>query len=567
MDLIFVSIGIIIIVATFLAYITKILRQPLIPAYILTGLIIGPLFGLITNTELIYSLAEIGIAFLLFVVGLEINFGRLKNVALISSVGGIIQMMTLFSLGFLIAHFMGFIQIEAIYLGLIVAFSSTMVVVKLISDKKELDTLHGRMIVGILLMEDFMAILAISIFSVESLAITLIAVSIIKVIILLFIAFISGKYVLPAVFKFAAKTQELFFLVSLAVCFSFSLLALYLNLSIIIGAFVAGIALANLPYHLEIIGKVKSLKDFFSIIFFVSLGMEITVSSFNIILIPLIVLIIFVTAIKPVITMVICSFFGYKKRPSFLSAISLSQIGEFSLIIVMQGFLLGHISHDILSITILLAVITMTITSYLINFDNTLYRLFSKHISFFEKLSKKENGMEYLPEKIKKDIILCGYNRIGYSILKKLKKIKKTVLVVDYNPETISDLIRRKVPCIYGDLGDLEILERLDMKEAEMLISTLPDITDNELIIQKAKKANPNIIIFTTANQIENALALYNLGADYVIMPHFLGGDHVSLLIEQVSVDINSILKNKLNHIRDLKKRRIIGHEHPIQVK
>jgi len=564
MDSIFLSIGIIIIAATFLAYITKLLRQPLIPAYILTGLILGPVLGLITNTEMITTLSEIGIAFLLFIVGLEIHFSRLRNVALISSIGGIVQMMVLFSLGFIIAHFMGFIQMEAIYLGLVVAFSSTMVVVKLLSDKRELDTLHGRIIVGLLLMEDFIAIIAISMFSTENLAITLVLISVIKAIVLLFVAFVSGKYILPVIFRFAAKAQELFFLVSLAVCFSFSLLALYLDLSIIIGAFIAGIALANLPYNLEIIGKVKPLKDFFSTIFFVSLGMEIVVSSFRTILIPLLVLVLFIIAIKPIITITICSFFGYKKRPAFLSALSLSQIGEFSLIIAMQGFLLGHISQNILSITVLLAVTTMTLTSYLINFDNSIYRSFSKHISFFEKLSKKEHGLEYLPEKISKDVILCGHNRVGYSILRKLKKIKKSVLVVDYNPEVINELVNKKVPCIYGDISDTEIIERLDFKETKMLISTVPDIIDNKLLIKKVKEANKKIVIFVTANQIDEALDLYNARADYVILPHFLGGDHVSLLVEEISGEFGNILKNKLNHIKELKRRNVLGHEHPM---
>jgi len=564
MDSIFLSIGIIIIAATFLAYITKLLRQPLIPAYILTGLILGPVLGLITNTEMISTLSEIGIAFLLFIVGLEINFSRLRNVALISSIGGIVQMMILFSLGFIIAHFMGFIQMEAIYLGLVVAFSSTMVVVKLLSDKRELDTLHGRIIVGLLLMEDFIAIIAISMFSTENLAITLVLISVIKAIVLLFVAFVSGKYILPVIFRFAAKAQELLFLVSLAACFSFSLLALYLDLSIIIGAFIAGIALANLPYNLEIIGKVKPLKDFFSTIFFVSLGMEIVVSSFRTILIPLLVLVLFIIAIKPIITITICSFFGYKKRPAFLSALSLSQIGEFSLIIAMQGFLLGHISQNILSITVLLAVTTMTLTSYLINFDNSIYRSFSKHISFFEKLSKKEHGLEYLPEKISKDVILCGHNRVGYSILRKLKKIKKSVLVVDYNPEVINELVNKKVPCIYGDISDTEIIERLDFKQTKMLISTVPDIMDNKLLIKKVKEVNKKVIIFVTANQIEEALDLYNMGADYVIMPHFLGGDHVSLLVEEVSGEFGNMLKNKLNHIKELKRRSDLGHEHPL---
>ncbi len=562
-DNLFISIGIIIVVATFFAYIAKLLKQPLILAYIVTGLVIGPALGWITNSATIATLSEIGIAFLLFIVGLEIDFKKLKNVAVISSLGGIIQILLLFTVGYIISMFFGFRNINAIYIALILAFSSTMVVVKLLSDKKQIDTLHGRIIIGFLLMQDFFAILALSILSTSTLSFYPIAMSLLKFMIFLLLSFIIGKFLIGHAMKFAAKSQELFFLVSVALLFLFALFAQYLGLSIIIGSFIAGVVLGNLPYQIEIVGKVRSLKDFFSTIFFVSLGLELSLSSITSIIKPLIILIIFVIIGKPLLTMFLCAFFGYRKRPSFLTAISLAQISEFSLIIVTQGLLLGHISQDVFSMTVILAIVTMTITSYTISFDNKLYNFFSKYLNIFDKIGKKSSQLEYMPKRKNIDVILCGFNRIGYSVYRVIRKLRKKLLVIDYNPEVVRELVGKKIPCIYGDIGDPEIIETVDLKEIKMLISTVPNKFDNLLLIKKTKEVNKRAIIFVTASQVDEALGLYDAGADYVILPHFLGGEHASVLIEEFGLDINKIFETKLRHIKELKHRKTLGHEHP----
>lgn len=582
---IFLSIGIIIVFATLLTLIVRLFRQPIIPAYILTGIVIGPVLGWITNTGVIRTLSEIGIAFLLFIVGLEIDFRKLKNVAMISSIGGIIQILLLFTFGFILASLFGiFTTIESVYLGIILAFSSTMVVVKLLSDKRELDTLHARIIVGILLLQDFAAIIALSMLSNLSLSFTAIAFAVIKVVVLLVIAFVISKVILPPLLKFAAKSQEFLFLVSVCVVFGFALISEYIGvllsyfvsylpqsiltilrpgLSIVIGSFIAGLILGNTEYNIEIIGKVKSLRDFFAIIFFVSLGMEIMLGSILKIILPFVVLLLFIIIIKPVVTMFICSFFGYKKRPSFLTAISLAQISEFALIIAAQGIILNHISQEIFSLTVILAVCTMGATTYFIDYEYKFYSFLSKYLNFFEKFTRHVYEFEYMPKKVKRDVILCGYNRIGYSIYRTLKKMKKKLLVIDFNPEIIKHLMKKKIPCIYGDVGDIEIIERMNLKDVEMVISTVPEKHDNLLLIKKTKEVNNKAIIFVTANQIDEALDLYDAGADYVILPHFLGGEHVSVLIEEYSIDVAKLLKTRLKHIKELHHRRFLGHEHP----
>lgn len=588
MQNIFFDIGIVIIIATVFAFIAKSLKQPLIPAYVLAGIIIGPVLGLITNTEVITNLSEIGIAFLLFIVGLEMNLRKLRDVGLVSSVGGLVQMLSIFTVTFILAVFLGFIYQEAIYLGLIIAFSSTMVVVKLLSDKRALDTLHGRIIIGFLLMQDILAILVLSILNtMDNFSFIFLVLSLVKGVVVFLVAIGASRYLFPALFEFAAKSQELLFISAVSISFLFSIvfanigkiiifligllgfslssnMISYLSpgFSIAIGAFVAGITLANLPYNIEIIGKVKSLRDFFAVIFFVSLGMELLLGSFMALLKPLLIFLVLIIFLKPLITMFLCSFFGYKKRTAFSTSISLAQISEFSLIIVAQGLFLGHLSQEIFSLTVILAVITIVLTSYFIKYEDRVYFKLAGVLEIFDKLTGAYGHLEYLPRK-KHEVILCGYNRIGYSIVNTLKKLKKKLLVVDFNPEVIGELIKEKVPCIYGDIGDSEILERINLKGAEMVISTVPIKRDNLLLIKKTKEQNKKAMIFVTSTQIKNALDLYDAGADYVILPHFLGGEHVSLLIEDFTSDINSIIKTKINHIEDLKKRRTLGHEHP----
>ena len=561
---IFFEIGVVIVIATFMAYVARLIKQPLIPAYVIAGLLLGPVLGLVTNKEIITTTSEIGIAFLLFIVGLEMNLKKLKNVALVSSFGGTLQVLLVFIVGAVIAFYTGlFSLVEAVYIGLILAFSSTMVVLKLLSDRRELDTLHGRITIGFLLMQDVLAILALSILTtIDRFSIDVLIIALVKGVIVFLLAYLFSRGVSPILFRYAAKSTEMLFLMAVAICFFFAMLFTYFEFSIAIGAFAAGVALANLPYTFEIIARVKSLRDFFLVIFFASLGLELSISGIRNLVFPLLLFFLVVVLLKPLIIMVICSFFGYKERPSFLVSASLSQISEFSLIIVAQGLLLGHISKEIFSITVLLAITTIVLTTYIIDFDDNIYRRIGRFIAIFGRLNKCRE-LELIPQKLKKDVVLCGYDRLGYSIFKKLKDMKKEVLVVDFNPEIIKDLISEGTSCIYGDISDVDIIERIDLKDIKMLISTIPDKNDGLWLIKKTKEANKKATIFVTAYTVDDALDLYDTGADYVILPHFLGGEHVSLLIEDFSTDIKKVLKTKFNHIKELRHRKNIGHEHP----
>ena len=566
MNMVFFELSIVIIVATVLGGLLKALKQPLIPAYVIAGLIIGPILGYVTDSELISSLSEVGIAFLLFIVGLELDFKKIRSVAGVAFAAGLIKSLILFAGGAFLGTWFGFTGTESSYLGIVLAFSSTVVVVKMYADTRELDTLHGRTVIGILLAEDFLAILALSVLSTGSVSVGDASFMLAKLAGLLLGAILFSRFILGPLYKFAAKSQEVFFLVSISIAFLFALVASGLGLSIVIGAFIAGVALANLPYAYEIIGKIVPLKDFFATIFFVSLGLVLPLNEIPAIALPFAVLFGVVIIFKPLLAMLISSLQGFTKRPSFLGSISISQVSEFSLIIVAQAMAVGAatgqelIGQDVFTLTVLLAISTMAVSSYLIAYKEAIYEQLSPLLGIFEHLRAGKQRAESKRVKIKPEIILFGYNRIGYSIVRKAKELKKRILIIDYDPEVIRHLIKRKTPCIYGDVTDPEILDRVDFDTCKILISTVPESHNNLLVLRKLRKIYPKMIIFVTANHLHEALELYEEGAYYVILPHFLGGEHVGVLIGQLSIDLNRILKHRKMHIKELHQRKKVGH-------
>lgn len=538
------EIGIMLIIAAVIAFIIKLFKQPLIPAYILTGILIGPLFlGLIKNQELIMSLSEIGIAFLIFTAGLEIDFKKLKQVGKTSAFGGVLQIAILFIIAFFISIWFGLAGKVPIYIGLVVAFSSTMVVVKLLYDKRELSSLHGRIIIGILLIQDIVAIAALAILTTDF-TLNSIIISLVKAIGFAIAAILLSKAINP-ILKKAARFPELLFLVSISFLFLFAIGASIAQLSVVIGAFFAGIALANSDFKTEIEGKISPLRDFFAIIFFVALGMQLQLISkqfFSLLLILLGLVII----LKPLVIMFLIRIFGHRKRTSFLTGNALAQTSEFSLVIATIGFSLGHINQELFSTLILLTIITMSLTTYFIGYERKLFSLFSWPLNIFNRFKSTKEQLEYFLEDGPK-IVIFGCHRIGSLLLKEFEKEKKKIIVVDYNPEIISSLIQKKIPCIYGDFINEEILGKVDVKNIEVMISTIPDLEDNLLLIKKTKKLNSKVLIFVVANRISEALELYKTGADYVILPQIIGGQKAYGIIKKI---------NK-SSLKDLKKEHL----------
>jgi Kef-type K+ transport system membrane component KefB len=553
---IIMEIALVVILATVLSFIVRLFRQPLIPAYIIAGIILGPIgLGIIKDPLAIRALSELGIAFLLFVVGMEINLSKLKTVGSAAIFGGLLQIIAVYFVTFYTALALGFGQFEATILGLVLTFSSTMIVIKLLSDSEQIDTLHGRIVLGILLIQDLAVFIAIPLLAtLNNFSFLLVSVVLLKAFSLFIAAYLLGKYIFPGIFNFAARSQELLFMSSITVLFLFTLLAHLLDFSIVIGAFVAGISLANLPYHHDIKGRVNPLKSFFATLFFVSLGMQLTlipVEFFKKILIFFLIIVI----AKPIIIYLITTFFGYEKRTAFLSGLSLGQISEFSLIIITLPFVFNLISPELFSMTIFLAVTTMVLTSYILEFQNGIYNLFLPLLKLLEKLMpiKSRHELEYKPKEKNIDTVLIGSHRMGMIFLNSMTKFKKKVLVIDNNPEVINRLIKNKVSCIYGDVRNKEILDKLRLRTVKTVISTVPLPEENLFLIDYIKSKNPKTNIFVTANHFHTARKMYSIGADYVILPHLLTGEKVSMILKKTFKD-----KKYLNNLTK-KHHKLLG--------
>ena len=368
-----IDIGLIILFAAVCALISKLFRQPIVLGYVIAGFLIGPLMlAFIKNASLIEQLAELGIAFLLFIVGLELDLKKFKQLGWVVGITTCLQVGLVTLVTFFVAR-NWLTSVEALYIGLIVAFSSTMVVIKLIKDKNELETLHGKISLGILLVQDILVVLALSLLQGLGNTSVFALLSVLKGLALILVSYLVGKYIFNYILKLSASIPELLFVVSLAISFIYAAIAYYLGFSIVIGAFIAGVALASSPYSTEIVGRVTSLKDFFLVIFFVSLGMQITDFSFKNNFLFLLILLGLVLIIKPIITFITLKMFKQSNRTSFSSSIYLAQISEFSLVLAGSGVALGVLTKNTFSIVVIVAAITITLTSYLIKYDRNLY--------------------------------------------------------------------------------------------------------------------------------------------------------------------------------------------------
>jgi len=553
-DLLF-HFSLILILALIIAYFTKLIKQPLILAYILTGVILSNFLLRYSSTvDTIKFFSELGIAFLLFLVGIELSFKDIKYVGKASLLTGIGQIIFTFVIGFLILKLLNFQTIHSLYIAIALTFSSTIIIVKLLSEKQDLQSLYGRISVGFLLVQDFVAIIILILLATlqkNASVSNVISLVFIKALFLIIFVYFLSKYILSYLFSKVAKSQELLFLAAITLPFLFIVISRQFGFSIEIGAFLAGISIADLPYKIEITNKIKPLRDFFITLFFVILGMQLVVKS-TILILPVIILSLFVLVGNPIIVMILMGLLGYKKRTSFFAGLTVAQISEFSLIIALLGFRLGHLTQEIVSLITIVGIITITGSVYMIIYNNKLYNLLSKYLNIFEKKITIEERYIF-KEKLINHTIIFGCHRLGYRIVEMLNSLKKKLLVVDFDPVIIDKLTREKIPCIYGDLNDIEIYDKINLKDAEYIISTVPDKQSSVNMIKTVRRLNKSAKIFVTAEQSHEAIDLYEEGADYVILPYTLSGERVADILRIALRDKKILEEIKKRHIRTLR--------------
>lgn len=562
----FIELSIIVILAVIVSGIMKLLKQPLIIGYIITGILAGPLLlNIVKSTDIVATLSQFGVVFLLFIAGLSLNPKVMKNLGKVSLITGIGQILFTTILGFFIARFLGFPDITALYIAIALTFSSTIIIVKLLSDKGDLQTLYGRISVGFLIVQDVVAILILMIISssiggFDIMIITLETI-LIGVGLLSFVA-IFGIFLLPRIMKASARSQEFLLIFSIGWLLMLAVIFNHLKFSVEIGALVAGIILSFSPFHYEIKLKMNVLRDFFILFFFVLLGSQMIFMNISEYLLPIVVFSVFILIGNPLIVMILMGLLKYTKRNGFMAGMTVAQISEFSLILVALGVKMGHVTNEILSMVTAIGLLTIFGSTYMITHASKFYTHVSKYLNVFEIRGRKID--EHIHHKSKHyNIILFGYDRIGFSLLESIKNLKKKFLVVDYDPQIITELAKEGYECRYGDANDTELLNDLNFLKAKMIISTIPDTETNLLLIKRVRNVNKKTIIIIVCHQINEALKLYENGATYVVMPYFLGGQHASTLIQKHGMNLDEFLKEKTMHMNHLKTREKLKHEHP----
>lgn len=557
---VFIALSFIIWIVLLSVGLMKLLKQPMIIWYIIAGTAISLFMpSLLQANTAFQSFGNLGIALLLFMVGMELNPTIIKDLWKTATIAWISQVIATGVLWYFIATFMWFDTMTSIFLSIGFAFSSTIVVLKLLGDKEEMESTYGRLSIGILIVQDLIVMLLIlwmaTFKSIEQTESTLIIISlIIKVIALAIGLYFVSKYFIPKITKKIAESQEYLFLFSIGRCFILGALFYRLWFGIEIGTLVAGITLANSSYRFEITSRIKPLRDFFIVIFFVLLWSHVNFWTTNMAMIrPLLIFIIFVLIIKPIITMVVLWFLGHTRKNNFLTGISLGQISEFSFLIITMGITSWYIKDPtILSMGTLLWLITIAGSSYFVIYGEKIYHFVKPLLSLLPWVRKKEY------KKINKknyDIVLFGYGRFGSNVYNVLYKNHKDILVVDEHPWIIGHLQKNKIPCIYGDIGDIDFLHEINIKNSKMIMSTIKKFDENMVLLKTIKQINPNIIIILVSNHIHEAIKLYEQWADYIVLPHYIWVDHTSLMLEEYGFDIQKFIENKKTLVNDLKNR------------
>lgn len=560
----FIQFGLIILVVLAVSIIMRLLKQPLIIGYIISGILVGPFFlNLIQSSETLNVFSEMGIALLLFIVGLHLSPKVIKEVGKISLITGLGQIIFTSLIGYFIAILLGFPPITSMYIAVALTFSSTIIIMKLLSDKDALEKLYGKISIGFLLVQDLVAIIILivvsSLTASTGSASSVLLSTVLNGIILIAILIPISYYILPKLSNFFAKSQEFLFIFAISWGFGLSLLFIYAGFSIEVGALIAGIMLSISPYSFEITSKLKPLRDFFIISFFIILGSQMAFGDISNLIIPAIVFSLFILIGNPLIVMVLMGLLGYSKKTGFMAGLTVAQISEFSLILIAMGVKTGNLSQEILSFVTIIGLLTIAGSTYMIIYSDQIFNKISRLLTIFEKKGAKEKKTNQK----KYDYILLGYNRIGFSIIKAFTKITKNFLVIDYNPEIVEELQKKKIDAVYGDVDDSEFLEDLGICKASLIVSTIPEKESNQLILDVLDRNKAHPIVILTGRQIDEAFELYEAGADYVILPHFLGGEYTAKLLETAKSNKKLYKKEKKKELKILKERLKKGYDHP----
>lgn len=490
----FAQIAMIFLLAAIVGFGAKLAKQPVIVSYIFVGILLGPsFFNLVSYEDEIELLAKLGIAILLFLVGLKLDVGLIRSTGLVALLTGVGQVVFTSVVGFFIIIALGFDFIPALYIAVALTFSSTIIIVKLLSDKRELDQLHGQIAVGFLIVQDILVIIAMVVIVTigspgsEAAAPVSLLVTFAGSIVFLMVVAMLAKFVIPKLLDWLASSQELMLLFGVGWAMSLAAVSAALGLSMEIGAFVAGVALASTPYRESISARMVSLRDVLILFFFIQLGSSLTFSDAIDQLWPAVLLSAFVLIGNPIIVLVIMGLMGYRAKVSFKAGLAVAQISEFSLILIALGYSLGQVDETVLSLVTVVGIITITLSTYLILYSEQIYQKLAPVLEIFERKEPKA-GLDEASQAARYDAIVIGAGRLGSRVVVGLLQKGANLLVVDVSSEALKKVKDKRCDVLFGDVTEPDFAASLPLHETDVIICTAQERATNLMLLQTLER-------------------------------------------------------------------------------
>ncbi|MBI4239862.1 cation:proton antiporter [Candidatus Uhrbacteria bacterium] len=527
-------ISILLALAVCFCILAKKIRQPLMIAYLFAGLFAGPLaLGLFSDHKDIFeTFSQIGIVLLLFVIGLSLNVTHVKKIGAVALVSGVGQFLFTAVLGTGMLYVMGFPFWHSFYIAVAITFSSTIIITKLLSEKKHTDTLYGRHTIGLMLVQDIIAVVVLLFLGAnqgsDSILFSSLHFILTGLALVCFVALVS-RTVLPVVLEYIAQSQEFLFVFSLFWCFSITVIAQMIGFSTELGALIAGVSLSSSIFQPAIAARVKPLRDFFLVLFFVILGAHLTPSNLSAVLLPAAIISLFILIGNPFILYLIFRAMKFTRRNAFMAGITAAQVSEFGFIVMALGQKQGIVGDVEIALFTLVALCTIFFSSYLVMQSESIYTFLEPYLS----LGKKERFVQKEEGKKRYDVWVIGYHRIGWKICAMLKKKKISFAVIDFDPLVIAKLQNEHVHAFYGDVHDVEFLSHVGIHHAKLVISTIPDPEHQITLLHYMRSHTKRAFVIANAPEAKYMNILYSAGANYVMTPHLLGGGWIAKLIEQ----------------------------------
>ncbi|MEO1138852.1 MAG: cation:proton antiporter family protein [Pseudomonadota bacterium] len=510
------------------------MRQPLIVSFIAVGLVAGPsALDLVHADEQIELLSKLGIAVLLFLVGIKLDVKLIRSLGSVALLTGLGQVAFTSFFGYLIGLALGLDQVTSIYVAVALTFSSTIIIVKLLSDKREIDSLHGQIALGFLIVQDLVVVLAMIVLSAIGIGATddgsggAVLRVFVSGIAMVALVYIIVRYIANPLTERLARTPELLMISAIAQAAIFAAIGDFVGLGKEVGGLLAGVSLASTPYRETISARLAPLRDFLLLFFFIALGATLDLSLLGTHVTGAVVFSLFVLIGNPLIVLAIMGALGYRKRTGFLAGLTVAQISEFSLIFIAMGISIGHLTEDTLGLVTLVGLVTISVSTYLITYSHQLYTLFEPVLGLFERKGAPREGDQIEShEHNRYSIIVFGLGRFGTAIGMRLQRRGIRVLGVDFNPIAVQRWRKLGLDTMFGDLTDPEFVANLPLDDAEWVVSTVPihhaglshEDTRNTLI-QLVRTSDYGGQVAVTSHNSRDTKAMETLGADLVLQP------------------------------------------------